>query len=235
MKYKSRAIALSYLKQGESSIIAKIFTEEKGLQSFIVKGVRAKKAKKKLGLFQPLQLLNINATHITKNSLQYISEITIAHNQVSDGIDMKKNFISIFVAEVISKVLLETEKDKALFKFIWELKNNLSNYEEINPNFPLIFLIGLSEQLGFLPSKDQIDGEYFNLEFGEFTNNQQQLNHFIKKDNSYYLRKLLENNDINIPYKNRNKILIHLIQYYKLQHHELKNMTSHLIIESLRT
>ena len=235
MKYKSRAIALSYLKQGESSIIAKIFTEEKGLQSFIVKGVRAKKAKKKLGLFQPLQLLNINATLITKNSLQYISEISIAHNQVSDGIDMKKNFISIFVAEVISKVLLETEKDKALFKFIWELKNSLSNYEKINPNFPLIFLIGLSEQLGFLPSKDQIDGDYFNLEFGEFTNNQQQLNHFIKKDNSYYLRKLLENKDINIPYKNRNKILLHLIKYYKLQHHELKNMTSHLIIESLRT
>ena len=235
MKYKSRAIALSYLKQGESSIIAKIFTEEKGLQSFIVKGVRTKKAKKKLGLFQPLQLLNINATHITKNSLQYISEISIAHNQVSDGIDMKKNFISIFVAEVISKVLLETEKDKALFKFIWELKNDLSNFEKINQNFPLIFLIGLSEQLGFLPSKDQIDGDYFNLEFGEFTNNQQQLNHFIKKDNSYYLRKLLENKDINIPYKNRNEILLHLIQYYKLQHHELKNMTSHLIIESLRT
>ena len=235
MKYKSRAIALSYLKQGESSIIAKIFTEEKGLQSFIVKGVRAKKAKKKLGLFQPLQLLNINATHITKNSLQYISEISIAHNQVSDGIDMKKNFIYIFVAEVISKVLLETEKDKALFKFIWELKNDLSNFEKINQNFPLIFLIGLSEQLGFLPSKDQIDGDYFNLEFGEFTNNQQQLNHFIKKDNSYYLRKLLENKDINIPYKNRNEILLHLIQYYKLQHHELKNMTSHLIIESLRT
>jgi DNA repair protein RecO (recombination protein O) len=235
MKYKSRAIALSYLKQGESSIIAKIFTEEKGLQSFIVKGVRAKKAKKKLGLFQPLQLLNINATHITKNSLQYISEISIAHNQVADGIDMKKNFISIFVAEVISKVLLETEKDKALFKFIWELKNDVSNFEKINQNFPLIFLIGLSEQLGFLPSKDQIDGDYFNLEFGEFTNNQQQLNHFIKKDNSYYLRKLLENKDINIPYKNRNEILLHLIQYYKLQHHELKNMTSHLIIESLRT
>ena len=51
MKYKSRAIALSYLKQGESSIIAKIFTEEKGLQSFIVKGVRAKKSKKKTRTF----------------------------------------------------------------------------------------------------------------------------------------------------------------------------------------
>ncbi len=47
MKYSSRAIALSYIKHGESSIIAKIFTEEKGLQSFIIKGVRNKKSKKK--------------------------------------------------------------------------------------------------------------------------------------------------------------------------------------------
>ena len=73
------------------------------------------------------------------------------------------------------------------------------------------------------------------MELGGFTNNKQQLNYYIEKDNSTYLRELLENKDINIPYKNRNQILLHLIQYYKLQHHELKNMTSHLIIESLRT
>ena len=235
MKYKSRAIALSYIKQGEGSIIARIFTEEKGLQSFIVKGVRAKNAKKKLGLFQPLQLLNINATYLSKNSLQYISEIALEHTQITDGIDMKKNFLSIFVAEVISKVLLETEKDKALFRFIWELKIDLNSLEKINPNFPLIFLIRLSEYLGFSPSKEEINGAYFNIELGGFTNNNQQLNYYIEKDNSTYLRELLENKDINIPYQNRNEILLHLIQYYKLQHHELKNMTSHLIIESLRT
>ena len=235
MKYKSRAIALSYLKQGESSIIAKIFTEEKGVQSFIVRGVRANKSKKKLGHFQPLQLLSINATHLTKNSLQYISEIALEHTQITDGIDIKKNFLSIFVAEVISKVLLETEKDKALFKFMWELKIDLNSIEKINPNFPIIFLIRLSEYLGFSPSKEEINGAYFNMELGGFTNNNQQLNYYIEKDNSTYLRELLENKDINIPYQNRNQILLHLIQYCKLQHHELKNMTSHLIIESLRT
>ena len=235
MKYKSRAIALSYLKQGESSIIAKIFTEEKGLQSFIIKGVRAKKAKKKLGLFQPLQLLSINATHLPKNSLQYISEIALENTQISDGIHMKKNFLSIFIAEVISKVLLETETDKALFKFIWELKIDLNSLEKINPNFPLIFLIRLSEYLGFSPSKEEVNGVYFNMELGRFTNNQHKLDYHVEKENSNYLRELLENKDINIPYQNRNEILLHLIQYYKLQHHELKNMTSHLIIESLRT
>ena len=234
MKYKSRAITLNYLKHGESSIIAKIFTEEKGLQSFIVKGVRAKNAKKKLGLFQPLQLLNINASHFPKKNLQYINEIGLEHNQIDDKIDMKKKFIFIFIAEVVSKVLLETEKDKALFRFIWELKIDLNSLEKINPNFPLIFLIRLSEYLGFSPSKEQINGMYFDIELGEFTN-KEELNYYVEKDNSNYLRELLENKDINIPHQNRNQILLNLIQYYKLQHHELKNMTSHLIIESLRT
>jgi len=235
MKYKSKAIAISYIKHGESSIIAKIFTEEKGLQSFIVKGVRAKKAKKKLGLFQPLQLLSINATHLPKKSLQYIIEITSKNYQITNGIDMKKKFLCIFIAEVISKVLLETEKDKALFKFIWELKIYLNSPKKINPNFPLIFLIRLSEYLGFPPSKEQINGAYFNMELGEFTNKKQQPNYYVEKDNSIYLRELLGNKNVNIPYQNRTQILLHLIQYYKLQHHELKNITSHLIIESLRT
>ena len=235
MKYKSRAITLNYLKHGESSIIAKIFTEETGLQSFIVKGVRAKNAKKKLGLFQPLQLLNINASHFPKKNLQYINEIGLEHNQIDDKIDMKKKFIFIFIAEVVSKVLLETEKDKALFKFIWDLKKTINNLKKISPNFPLIFLISLSEYLGFSPSKDEVNGEYFNMELGGFANNKQQLNYYIEKENSLHLRGLLENKDIDIPYKNRNKILLQLIEYYKLQHHELKNMTSHLIIESLRT
>ena len=234
MKYKSKAIALCYLNQGESSIIARIFTEEKGLQSFIVKGVRTKKSKKKLGLFQPLQLLSINAKYLPKNSLQYISEISVERNQIPYGVNMTKNFLFIFIAEVISKVLLETEKDKGLFKFIWKLKIDLNNQENINPNFPIIFLIRLSEYLGFSPSKEQIHGLYFNMELGEFTNNQQQLNYLVEKKNSYYLRELLENKNVNIPYKNRNQILLHMIQFYKLQHHELKNMTSHLIIESLR-
>ena len=66
MNYKSKAIAPTYSKQGESSIVCKIFTEKKGLQTFIVKGVRSSKSKKKLALFQALQLVKINATYSDK-------------------------------------------------------------------------------------------------------------------------------------------------------------------------
>jgi len=234
MKYSGRAIALSYIKYGESSIIAKVFTEEKGLQGFIIKGVRNKKSKKKPGLFQALQLLNINATYLPKKNLQYLTYISLLNSQMQEGINMKKNFISLFVAEVISKILHENEVDRPLFQFLWNLKNTLAESNEVDPNFPILFMINLSKHMGFYPLNKEENSTYFNLELGEFTNNARQLNYYINQENSHYFKALLNKQKITIPYVNRNQLLLDLIDYYKLQHHELKNMTSHLIIESLR-
>jgi DNA repair protein RecO (recombination protein O) len=235
MKYSSRAIALSYIKHGESSIIAKVFTEEKGLQSFIIKGVRSEKSKKKLGLFQALQLSNINATYLPKKSLQYLTDINLLSSQTQEGINMKKNFLSLFVAEVSSKILHENEVDKPLFQFLWNLKNALASSDKINPNFPILFMVDLSKYMGFYPLNKKEEIAYFNLELGEFTNSTEQLNYYMNQENSYYFNALLNKQKITIPYSNRKQLLLDLIDYYKLQHHELKNMTSHLIIESLRT
>jgi len=234
MKYSSRAIALSYIKHGESSIITKIFTEEKGLQSFIIKGVRNKKSKKNLGLFQALQLSNINATYLSKKSLQYLTDISLLNSQTQEGINMQKNFLSLFVAEAASKILHENEVDKPLFQFLWNLKTALDSSNEIDPNFPIKFMIDLSKYMGFYPLNKEETSIYFNLELGEFTNSTEQLNYYINQENSRYFKALLNKQKITIPYVNRNQLLLDLIDYYKLQHHELKNMTSHLIIESLR-
>ncbi len=236
MRYKSRAIALSYIKHGETSIISKLLTEEKGLQSFIIKGVRSKKSKKKLGFFQPLQFSEINATHLPKKGLQYLNEISPVQAEDLSNTNIKKSLLFLFIAEVISKIAQEDEVDKQLFSFIWNLKIELSNTELIDPNFPLIFLLKLSDFLGFMPSQENIDANYFNLESGKFTN---KINHnsllFINQEDTSHFKSLLNNVEISIPYPNRNKLLLHLIKYYKLQHHELKNMTSHIIIESLRS
>ena len=205
MKYSSRAIALSYIKHGESSIIAKIFTEEKGLQSFIIKGVRNKKSKKKLGLFKALQLSSINATYLPKTSLQYLTDISLLNSQTQEGINMKKNFLSLFVAEVTSKILHENEVDKPLFQFLWNLKNTLATSNEIDPNFPILFMIDLSKYMGFYPLKqreeeeEEEDGTYFNLGLGEFTNNTEPRNYYINEENSHYFKALLNKQKITIP------------------------------------
>ena len=120
MKYTSKAIALTYIKQGDSSIISKIFTKKRGLQTFIVKSVRSKNSKKTLAYFEPLKLLNIEAGFNSKKSLQYLSEISIAKHFESSTNKIYKNFIGFFIAEVSARVLQENEQNPSLFNFLWE-------------------------------------------------------------------------------------------------------------------
>ena len=234
MKYKSRAITLTYIKQGESSIISKIFTEKHGLQSFIVKGVRSKKAKKKLGLFQPLQLVDINATLIPKRGLQYLAEITIIETISTDKINMNKNFLAIFIAEISSKVLQENEQNSGLFKFVWEIKQKLYNANTIDENFALLFMLNLSKYLGFFPSTENINAPFFNLETGEFSGKAFNLNIYLTEEKTTILKHLLLGKKINIPQELKSELLKDIIQYFRLHHYNLSNITSHLIIESLR-
>ena len=234
MKYKSRAITLTYIKHGESSIISKIFTEKHGLQSFIIKGVRSKRAKKKLGLFQPLQLVDINATLIPKKGLQYLAEITIIETISNDKINMNKNFLAIFIAEISSKVLQENEQNLGLFKFVWEIKQKLYNANTIDENFALLFMLNLSKYLGFFPSTENINAPFFNLETGEFSGKSFNMNIYLTEEKTTVLKHLLLGKKINIPQELKSELLKDIIQYFRLHHYNLSNITSHLIIESLR-
>jgi DNA repair protein RecO (recombination protein O) len=234
MKYKSRAITLTYIKQGESSIISKIFTEKHGLQSFIIKGVRSKRAKKKLGLFQPLQLVDINATLIPKKGLQYLAEITIIETISTDKINMNKNFLAIFIAEISSKVLQENEQNSGLFKFVWEIKQKLYNANTIDENFALLFMLNLSKYLGFFPSTENINAPFFNLQTGFFAGKSFNMNIYLTEEKTTVLKHLLLGKKINIPQELKSELLKDIIQYFRLHHYNLSNITSHLIIESLR-
>ena len=234
MKYKSRAITLTYIKQGESSIISKIFTEKHGLQSFIIKGVRSKRAKKKLGLFQPLQLVDINATLIPKKGLQYLAEITIIETISTDKINMNKNFLAIFIAEISSKVLQENEQNSGLFKFVWEIKQKLYNANTVDENFALLFMLNLSKYLGFFPSTENINSPFFNLETGEFSGKAFNLNIYLTEEKTTILKHLLLGEKNNIPQELKSELLKDIMQYFRLHHYNLSNITSHLIIESLR-
>lgn len=233
MKYKSKAITLTYIKHGESSIISKIFTEKYGLQSFIVKGVRSKKAKKKLGLFQPLQLVDINATNIHKKGLQHLNEITIINAINTEKINMNKNFLAIFIAEVCSKVLQENEQNSGLFNFVWEVKQKLYNTDTVNENFALIFMLNLSKYLGFFPSIENINSPFFDLESGEFSSDVFNFNTYLNEEKTTILKHLLIGETINIPKELKSELLKDIMRYFRHHHYNLSKINSHLIIKSL--
>lgn len=234
MNYKSKAITLTYSKQGESSIICKIFTAQQGLQTFIIKGVRSSKSNKKLGLFQALQLVKINATYSEKRGLQYLSEISVDEPITNEKVNMHKNFIAVFIAEITAKVLQENEQNIPLFNFIWNTKRGLYLTDNLSDNFVLLFMLNLSKHLGFYPSIDNVNSTYFNLETAEFSNDSLNLNIYLDKEKSTILKSLLQGKEVKIKQKIKSELLKDIMQFFHLNHYNLQNITSHLIIESLR-
>lgn len=232
MKYTSRAIPLHYVKLGESSIIAKILTEEIGLQSFIVRGVRKKKTKYKLVLFQPLNLIMIEANYISKKNIQTIDDVRL-YNANYNNLDIKKTFLWMFIAEILINVIKESQPDKGLFKFIWDLKTRYLEKEFVEHNAGLLFLVNLTKNLGFYPLKNIDDGCYFDLELGQFTKIQPREN-YMKKENTHYFKKLISGNNLNIPQKNKQELILNMFTYYRLHYHELKYIQSHKILYSLK-
>ena len=137
--YSSKAIALKYIKYGDSSIISKMLTLEKGLQSFIVKGVRQKKSKQKLICFEPLKLSEILANHKESSNLQYLKKIDLLENMNYNYINPNANLLSIFIAEIILKTTKENFADKYLFDFVWETKKFLLTKNLIDDDFIFVF------------------------------------------------------------------------------------------------
>ena len=59
MLCKTRAIVLKTVKFSETSLVVKLYTEQFGLKSFLVRGVRKKHARNSPNLFQPLSLIEV--------------------------------------------------------------------------------------------------------------------------------------------------------------------------------
>lgn len=149
MLHKTRGIVFKYFKYRDSSIIVKIFTEEFGLQTYIVNGVRSSKAKGKIAFYQPLTLLELVAYKKPNADINRISEIRCSHPLKSIPFEIIKSSIGVFLSEVLYKVIKEDESVTALFDFVYHSIEVLDSLDSNYQNFHLQFLIKLSHHLGF--------------------------------------------------------------------------------------
>ncbi|WP_017730028.1 DNA repair protein RecO [Nafulsella turpanensis] len=151
MLHKTKGIVLNYLKYGESSIIVKVFTEEFGMQSYIVNSVRSSKAKSRIALFQPLTLLDMVVYYREQTSLHRIKEMKCIVPFTSIPFEFRKSGIALFMTEVLLKTVKGEEQSLPLFEFLQESVLLLDRLQENYSNFHLQFLLQLSSFLGFAP------------------------------------------------------------------------------------
>jgi DNA repair protein RecO (recombination protein O) len=155
MYIRTRGIVLNHLKYGETSLLVRVFTEYSGLQSFIVKGFRSSKNKRKISLFQPLSLIEIDLPERSKSDLLIFREARLLHHYSTIPNSIEKHSMFVFLSEVLNKILCFSQAENELFEFVYNSLIALDNATEPCNNFHLIFLHDLTNYLGIRPVEPQ--------------------------------------------------------------------------------
>lgn len=172
MNHKTKGIILKTTKYGETSIVANIYTELFGIQSYLVNGVRgmSKKGGIKSNLFQPAAILDLVVYHNELKNLQRIKEFKWGRLYEHLFFDVFKNSVSLFMIELLQRSLKQPEPNADLFHFIEDALLRLDEAGEVVvANYPLYFALHLSGFFGFrmsdkysdrLPALDLKEGEF---------------------------------------------------------------------------
>jgi DNA repair protein RecO (recombination protein O) len=223
MLITTKGIVFRYVKYRETSIIATIYTEELGLNSYIINGVRSAKSGIKIGYFEPLSLVELTAYHKPDSDIDRLKEIKSAYPLQEIRQNIYKSSISLFLTEIINKCIVEKHKNDELFWFLYQSIIILEKSEQ-NNDFHLQFLLKLAKHLGF--------GIHNQESFVEGI-----ANHGFYEDhvNLRLLQKLIESELKYPPMLNPEKrqiILNDILQYYHL-HIDLPKLKSLNVLQTI--
>jgi len=237
--YQTQGIVLHQIKYGDSSLIAKIYTESFGLQTYLFKGIRRPASKIKPTLLQHGTLVEMIVYHKTTGGLQHVKEIRNAWHYHSIPFDIRKSSIVLFISEVLYRSLYEEESNPALFRFLFESFRYLDMTSRPVANFHLIFITKLMRYLGFFPQpKSSPSKRYFDMKEGLFTDHEPPHKQVIEPDLSDLFNSLLaadyeDLGKIHIPSGQRMSLLNKILVYYSLHLPSFGEIKSHLVLHEV--
>ncbi len=150
MLVQTKAIVLRTVKYGDTSLIATLYTEAKGIQSFIVKG--ALKASKKGNSLAPYytigSLIQISYNAAANKSL-YMA-IDVQFYFLNHNTNVVKNAIIVFALELVNNTLQEPETNFELYTFLESCVQYICNNSIAQLSWmPVWFTWHYAAQLGF--------------------------------------------------------------------------------------
>ncbi|HNP33685.1 MAG TPA: DNA repair protein RecO [Flavobacterium sp.] len=219
MLIKTKAIVISSLKYQEKSLIVKCLTQSDGLKSYFVPNAfSAKKSNQKIAYFQPLSLLEIEANHKNKGTLEHFKEIKLAHAYQTISTDIVKSTIVIFLSEIIHHSIHEEEKNENLFEFLESALLWLDAHDETT-NFHLILMLEMTKFLGFFPDISEIELNFFDAKEGVFSTLQEP--NCLNEHETFLFKKLLGlkfGSDQKVFSGNERQILLRILLNYYTVH-----------------
>jgi DNA repair protein RecO (recombination protein O) len=236
MIVSTRGIVLQTVKYSDNSLVTKIFTSKNGVASFIIKNAFSKKSKQPAFCFAPLTILDIVYNDSYTEKLTFLKEVSIAHPFHAIPLDIRKNTLLLFFQELLMKLLYHANApDEELFDFIIAHLLELETTPNIAPDFHIVFLVQLIQQLGYTPELSfSLQTPYFSIEDSNFGNVFAEIPYFLSKEASFYLYSILKKQKSILPHKKiRTELLNGMILYLMKYHKQIKEIESVAILSEV--
>ena len=153
MTTNTELIVLHTTKFGENSLVVHTLSREYGRRSFLVKGV-GKKAM--MSLFLPLNVLEADIIETNKSTLFTARNISAKYPLAGIRNDMFKNSMTMFMSEVLYRVIKDGAMEEGLFEWCEKDILMLDAIRTDFSNFHIRFLLELSLALGFSPEAQDL-------------------------------------------------------------------------------
>ena len=233
------ALVLHTTAYSETSVIAKIFTRQLGVRSYILKGVRKGGSRTKQNLLQPLSYLDLVVYNNPKTAINYLKEIA-PHRGIPQSLatarvdEMSRHAIRFFMTELLYKTLREEEPMPALFDDVVATIHSQST--PLSAHTPITFMLSLSRHMGIEPMDnystreplfDMLAGRFHYA--GEYTidSSTSQLLH-------YFLQSLNDHTPVPVTtLPQRTELINRLLEYFQMHLTDFHNFKSHEILHTV--
>jgi DNA repair protein RecO (recombination protein O) len=232
MLLKSNGIVLQNFKYSDKKHIVKIFTQEKGLLTFMVNMSSAPKSKLRPAFFQPFTLLSLDFTFRDNKPFLSINDVKCYQPYKTIATDFLKSTVALFSAELLLRCIAAEDINYELYEFVEIFAMYLDNSNETITHLPNWFALHLTKHLGFFPLVNESeDVKYFNMIDGVFQANAPLHIHFVNGDILLsflaYVNAKLENiHSFHIPKVYRLQIQKIILEYFQLHNHSVQNLQS---------
>lgn len=229
MLLSTPGLVLHTTPYAETSVVAKVFTRQLGVRSYIIKGVRggSSRSRVKQNLLQPLSSIDMVVYDSHRSDLNYVKELSSRQPSVSDPIG---NALRFFMTEVLYKVLREEEPMPELWDYV-ETASEAPDGER--KDVPIRFLLMVARHLGIEPMDNYSSREpYFCLEEGRYISAPNET--ALPLALSQLLHQYLSAYDVQLStLLDRRALIDALIAYFQLHLSSFKQFHSHEILHTI--
>ena len=153
MTQNTELIVLHTTKFGENSLVVHTLSKDYGRRSFLVKGAGKKSM---MSIFLPLNVLEADILETNKSTLFTTRNLTAKHPLLGIRNNMFKNSMTMFMSEVLYRVVKDGAYEQGLFEWCEKDILLLDAIQTDFSNFHIRFLLELTVALGFSPESQDL-------------------------------------------------------------------------------